>query len=75
MSEKLSLTLSGKRYDISLEGIHPRVKAECAWLTTESTLTAKDLLRAYLEKCQESAQIHEMLENLEQKLDRNTRSS
>lgn len=69
MPEKLSLSLLGKRYEISLEGVHPRTHKEFAWLSERSTLDVKELLRAYLEKCQECAEMQEALEKICDKLD------
>lgn len=70
MSQKLTLYLLGKRYDVSLKGMHERTHAELAWLSEVDNLDLKVLLKAYLEKCQECAEIQERLESLCEKLER-----
>ncbi|RAX57684.1 hypothetical protein CCZ01_05195 [Helicobacter monodelphidis] len=67
MAQKLSITLMGRHYDISLLQAHPKVQEECGWLNTN--IDPKDLLRAYIAKCQECAELQSAIEDLSDNLE------
>ncbi len=68
MAQKLSIILMGRRYDISLLEAHSGVQEQCAWLHN-GNIDIKDLLKAYIEKCQEYAELESQIENLSNQLE------
>lgn len=68
MAQKLSTTLMGRKYDVSLIQAHPKVQEECEWLHNNS-VDVKELLKAYIQKCQECAELESTLESLSEHLD------
>ncbi|MDE6979394.1 MAG: hypothetical protein K2O85_07500 [Helicobacter sp.] len=68
MAQKLITTIMGRKYDVSLVQALPIVQEECEWLNN-SNIDIKDLLKAYIQKCQECAELESNLEILSEHLD------
>lgn len=66
--QKLTTTLMGRKYEVSLTQALPQVQEECEWLNN-ANIDAKDLIKAYVQKCQECAELESSLEILSDHLD------
>lgn len=60
---KLSVYLLGRHYEISTKGVSEGAYLKFAWLENQN-VDVKELLKAYLQKCQECAKMEESLERL-----------
>ncbi|MGP1450636.1 MAG: hypothetical protein ACTTJS_05885 [Wolinella sp.] len=66
--QNLTISLLGRHYNIALSEVSERTFSEFAWLCN-GNLDPKELLKAYLSKCQECAEIKEALDSLCEKIE------
>lgn len=70
MESKLNidLYLSGKKIQVNIVCINKKAKKEIETLLSKRDLDVKDILKAYIQKSQEYAELEDKLQNLIDKL-------
>ncbi|RDU58023.1 hypothetical protein [Helicobacter sp. MIT 99-5507] len=66
---RADLILNGKRIQISIECINKNAKSEVEALFAKQNLDIKDILKAYIKKAQEYAELEDKLRNLTNQLE------
>lgn len=65
----MDLCLGGKKIQINIAYINPNAKKEVESLLSKHNLDIKDLLKAYIQKTQEYAELEKEISNLLAKLE------
>ena len=66
---KADLMLNGKKIQISIECINKNAKIEVESLFSKPNLDIKDILKAYIKKTQEYAELEDRIEHLTNQLE------
>lgn len=65
----IDLYLSGKKIQVNIVSINKKAKKEIESLLSKRDLDVKDILKAYIQKSQEYADLEDKLQNLIDKLE------
>lgn len=65
----IDLYLSGKKIQVNIISINKKAKKEIESLLSKRDLDVKDILKAYIQKSQEYADLEDKLQNLIDKLE------
>lgn len=65
----IDLYLSGKKIQVNIVSINKKAKKEIESLLSKRDLDVKDILKAYIQKSQEYAELEDKLQNLIDKLE------
>lgn len=60
----INLMLSGRRIQVNIASINKSAKKEIEALLNTQDLDVKDILKAYIQKCQEHAELEDKLQNI-----------
>ena len=66
---RADLVLNGKKIQVSIECINKNAKNEVESLLSKSDLDIKDILKAYIKKTQEYAELEDRIKNLTNQLE------
>ncbi|MGX2983672.1 hypothetical protein [Helicobacter sp. 23-1045] len=72
MDSKLNINLliSGKKIQVNIASINKRAKSEIENVLSARDVDVKDILKAYIQKCQEYAEMEDRLQDLIGKMER-----
>lgn len=61
--------LSGRRIQVNIASINKNAKKEIEALLNSQDVDVKDILKAYIQKCQEHAELEDKLQNIISKME------